>query len=75
MTLTYLAQEKSKIFDQNSNIELQNVSHWLTANKLITLNVTKTQYIVFRSKKKKIDKNVDIKLDDQTIKKTDITKF
>ena len=59
---------------KRANIELQKVSIWLKANKL-TLNVTKTQYIIFKSRKKKLNKNIDIKLDNQLIKRTEFTKF
>ena len=48
-----------KMLCKRANIELQKVSIWLKANKL-TLNVTKTQYIIFKSRKKKLNKNIDI---------------
>ena len=57
-----------KMLCKRANIELQKVSIWLKANKL-TLNVTKTQYIIFKSRKKKLNKNIDIKLDNHSNKK------
>ena len=57
---------------ERANIELQKVSIWLKANKL-TLNVTKTQYIIFKSRKKKLNKNIDI--NNKLIKRTEFTKF
>ena len=43
------------------NIDLKNLTKWLNANK-ISLNVSKTQMVLFRSKRKSIDFNLKIKL-------------
>ena len=44
------------------NLDLKNVSQWLKANKL-SLNVTKTEFIIFHSSSKKTDHNLKSKLD------------
>ena len=36
------------------NLELQNIANWFLANKL-AVNVSKTKYIIFHAKSKKID--------------------
>ena len=40
-----------------ANEELTNVDHWLTANKL-SLNISKTNYIVFRTLNNKLPRNL-----------------
>ena len=40
-----------------ANEELTNVDHWLTANKL-SLNISKTNYIVFRTLNSKLPSNL-----------------
>ena len=41
--------------------ELINISKWLSANKL-TLNINKTKYIMFTSRKKRLPVNDSLKL-------------
>ena len=43
------------------NIDLKNLTKWLNANK-ISLNVSKTEMVLFRPKRKSMDFNLKIKL-------------
>ena len=56
------------------NQELENITSWLSCNKL-SLNVKKTQYMVFKTKRKKLDQTFEIKINDQQINKVSYTKF
>ena len=44
------------------NIEIQKISWWLKINKL-SLNIKKTNYIIFKSKQKLISYKLNIKVD------------
>ena len=44
---------KAEFLEETINSELQKVTIWLHANKL-TLNVTKSNYIIFKTPQKKI---------------------
>ena len=56
------------------NNELTNIASWLSANKL-SLNIKKTHFIIFKSRGKKINQNVSIKIDNQEIEQVKHTKF
>ena len=56
------------------NQELNNVLTWLSANKL-SLNVKKTHFMVFKTKKKKALNNKSITIDGKEIEKVKFTKF
>ena len=43
------------------NIDLKNLTNWLNANK-ISLNVSKTELIIFKPKRKPLDFNIKVKL-------------
>ena len=59
---------------QIANQELGKVANWLGANKL-SLNVNKTQYIIFKAKNKKISHNIEIQINNQIIEQVNSTKF
>ena len=40
------------------NIELQKLANWFRSNKM-AVNISKTKYIIFRTKGKKIDSNIE----------------
>jgi hypothetical protein len=48
------ADKNLKSLEKVVNKELEHVSDWLIANKL-TLNITKSNYVLFHSHKKKLD--------------------
>ena len=49
------------------------VTNWLEANKL-SLNVNKTQYIIFKAKNKTISPNIEIQIKKQIIEQVNSTK-
>ena len=55
------------------NKELADISMWLNANRL-SLNIKKTQYMVF-SRKKRTYKKIDIKINNHSISETKSSKF
>ena len=55
------------------NKELANISEWLKVNKL-SLNINKTQFMVF-SRRKITPPKIDIKIDNQSVMETDLSKF
>ena len=56
------------------NNELTHVVNWLRANKL-SLNVGKTNYMIFRPKQKKLGPHDPLVIDNKTIKQVEVTKF
>ena len=56
------------------NTELKLVSNWLRLNKL-SLNATKTELVIFRSKWHKLDRDVIIKLNGIRLKPTEHVKY
>ena len=78
-----LFADDTNIFCSNNNIhalvntvneELKNVSDWLKASKL-SLNIKKTQLLIFKAKNKKITQQINIKLDDSNIKQVESARF
>ena len=51
------------------NVELQNVYNWLAANKL-SLNITKTKYMLFHFPQKQINFTLDLKIDGISLDRT-----
>ena len=56
------------------NIELKNLTNWLNAIK-ISLNVSKTELIIFKPKRKPLDFNMKIKLNGKRLYPTDSVKY
>ena len=56
------------------NYELMKIMDWLKANKL-SLNIAKTNYILFHPKQKFITFNNNITLDNVSVKQVKVTKF
>jgi hypothetical protein len=56
------------------NTELQKLTTWLHSNKL-SINIGKTQYMVFRTRNKRIDFDVNVTISGQTIKRVQSTRF
>ena len=54
--------------------ELKNVVNWLKDNQL-TINVKKTNYILFKSPKKQTQKNIKIVINDYELKQVENCKF
>jgi hypothetical protein len=58
----------------NMNYELQNIVKWLNANKL-SLNVGKTQYMIFRSQKTKISSSSELLINGTSLDYVESSKF
>ena len=56
------------------NSDLKNFTNWLNANK-ISLNVSKTELIIFKRKRKPLDLNMKIKLNGKRLYPTDSIKY
>lgn len=66
--------EELKCLERKANADLTKVSHWFRNNKL-TLNVSKTNYLIFSSPTKTQSYQVNLKMDDILIKKMDECKY
>ena len=56
------------------NIDLKNLTNWLNANK-ISLNVSKTELIIFKPKRKPLDFNMKIKLNGKRLYPADSVRY
>ena len=56
------------------NIDRKNLTNWLNANK-ISLNVSKTELIIFKPKRKPLDFNMKIKLNGKRLYPTDSVRY
>ena len=65
-TYLFLSHKDVRTLYKIMNQELKQVSLWITANKL-SLNVNKTQFMIFKTKKKKLSHKEEIFSNKQTI--------
>jgi hypothetical protein len=68
---TTLIKSGSDLFQlyRDANVELEKLSDWFKANKL-TLNISKTKYILFRDKKQIVNfSELDLKIDGENIER------
>ena len=79
----FLFADDTNICYSNSNIhtltktvneELKNVSGWLKANKL-SLNIKKTRLLIFKTRNKKTNHQINITLNNANIKQVESAKF
>ena len=56
------------------NDELRNFDVWLKCNKL-SVNLQKTNYIIFKSRQKKLNYNLTLFFGNQSLNRTNLTKF
>ena len=56
------------------NIDLKNLTNWLSVNKF-SLNVSKTELIIFKPKRKSLDFNMKIKLHGKRLYPTDSVRY
>ena len=73
-TNLFYSHKNVDILYNTMNQELKNITSWLSCNKL-SLNVKKTHFMVFKTKRKKLDQVFEIKINDQQIDKVNYTKF
>ena len=65
-TSTTFTHNSLDVIERVYNTELAKVSEWLSTNKL-SLNVSKSVMVIFRSARKKIDTKIEIKINDEVI--------
>ena len=63
-----------KSINKRTNYDLKNLSNWLKATK-ISLNVGKTELVLFTSSKKQLDCDLKIKLNGKRLNETDSVKY
>ena len=66
--------ESIKKLNKFINIDLKNLSNWLNANK-ISLNVSKTELIMFKPRMKKVDFDLKLKLNGKRLYPTKSVKY
>ena len=71
--LLYLGKSIKKL-NKLVNIDLKNLLHWLNVNK-ISLNVKKTEIVIFKSKQKQFDGEIKLKLSRKRLFPTDSAKY
>ena len=67
--LLYFSKSITKL-NEYVNLDMKNLTDWLNANK-ISLNVQKTELVIFKHQRKKIDNEVKIKLSRTRLYPTD----
>ena len=73
-TSLFIANKSLKVIENTLNEELGNISNWLKANKL-SLNVKKSNLLIFRRKNaKKMDK-ISVKIDGAPIEEKEFAKY
>jgi len=73
-TNLFLSHKNLDTLENTMNHELRKIASWLSANKLF-LNIKKTHFIIFKSRGKKPNQNVSIKINGQPIEQVKNTKF
>ena len=79
-TTLLFAHKNLKVLEQVINSELTKVSEWLIANKL-SLNIKKSNYVIFCPKQKKVNREISIKMYDTSanrycsVERKDFVKF
>ena len=73
-TNLFFSHKNMDTLQETMNNELEKITTWLCTNKL-SLNIKKTHFIIFKSKRKKLKKKVSIKRNAQPIEQLKYTKF
>ena len=73
-TMLFLKNESLKTISKQANIDLKLLLNWLKANK-ISLNASKTELLIFRSVRKKIDYDLKIKIDGHRLRPSKVVKY
>ena len=74
-TNLFVSHKDQETLYKTMNQELKQVSLWLNANKL-SLNVNKTQFMIFKTKKRKLSYKANVIINEQpAINQVDYTKF
>ena len=73
-TSVYYSRSDIKQLDTFLNSELQNIDIWMKSNKL-SVNISKTNYLIFRPRQRKINTNLSLQYDNQTLSQKQNIKF
>ena len=73
-TLMLLAEKSLKMLNNHMNRDLKLVVEWIRTNKL-SLNTSKTELVVFKSRNKKITKNLNFRISGQKIQPTSQVRY
>ena len=74
-TVATLSGKNLQALVSSVNREISNISLWFKVNKL-SLNLSKTNYIIFRTRKRRVSTNLpEISIDDVIIRKVENVKF
>ena len=66
--------ESDKVLEKVINEELKQLSLWLKVNRL-ALNISKTNFVIFRSCRKNLDHNITLKLDKKALNQKEHIKY
>ena len=73
-TNVFYTNDDLNTIENTMNNELKKLNTWFNVNKL-SLNVSKTKYMIFHSCNKKVNKQIDIRLNETLIERVEVTKF
>ena len=73
-TTVYLSSKNQKYLYTTMNGQLQKLTDWFRANRL-SLNISKTNYMLFTNQKHQPDTNINLQLSDSNIQRTNCAKF
>ena len=69
-----LAEKSLKMLNNHMNRDLKLVVEWIRTNKL-SLNTSKTELVVFKSRNKRITKNLNFQISGQKIQPTSQVRY
>ena len=70
----FCSHKKLQSLEQNLNMQLHNVNQWLCADKL-SLNIDKTNFVIFRPPQKKIEYTVKLQINNKIIEEKKCIKY
>ena len=73
-TSLFFSHKDENVIENTVNNELTKVEHWLQANKL-TLNVSKSNYIIFKPSQRNVKKVITLKINNTAIEAKAFTKY
>ena len=73
-TVTLFSHKDPKVIVRNCNAEMKKVSEWLLVNKL-SLNVSKSNFIILRTPQKKYLNTIKIKIDNANVEEKAYIKY
>ena len=70
----FYSNRNINLLQQNINGELNNIHQWLCANKL-SLNIKKSNFVLFHSRQKRVNINFELKLNNKLLKKENSIRY